>query len=165
VALDECLAETLSLLDPLMSTVGAQVLAGSLPTVSGDQQQLGTLFQELLNHLLEPRGWRSPLIQISARPQEDSWLVSVRDNGHGVGPAVWATWTTGLEADTEQLAGSQAPPAPMLSPAETVLEHDLERITTCRDIIESHGGRAWLETHSDVGTTWWLCLPGTGTTS
>jgi chemotaxis family two-component system sensor kinase Cph1 len=57
-----------------------------LPTVMGDDLQLGQLFQNLLANAIKFRSKTSPLIHVSAEHNGNAWKFSVRDNGIGIAP-------------------------------------------------------------------------------
>jgi light-regulated signal transduction histidine kinase (bacteriophytochrome) len=64
------------------------VRIGELPTVMGDAQQLGQLFQNLIGNALKfvPED-RTPEVSVSAERDDTQWVFAVEDNGIGIDPA------------------------------------------------------------------------------
>jgi PAS domain S-box-containing protein len=123
---------------------GAEVVAGELPTVCGDEQQLVQLLQNLITNAIKfRREGVAPRIEVSAEAQDERWLFSVADNGIGIDP----------------------------SQAERVFEifqrlHTRDRyegtgigLAICRKIVERHGGRIWVEPAPGGGSTFYFTLP------
>lgn len=116
-------------------------LARPLPAVYGDRARLVQAFHGLLENALRfAAPERAPSVRVAARPPRDGQVtLVVRDNGLGV-------------RERERLAG---PPE---------LEASSERLgvglSLVRRVVESHGGRVWLdETDDPVGATVCLTLP------
>jgi light-regulated signal transduction histidine kinase (bacteriophytochrome) len=64
---------------------GAEIRLDGLPTVPGDERQLGQLIGNLLTNALkftDPA--RSPVITVTADRVDDAWRIDVTDNGIGV---------------------------------------------------------------------------------
>ena len=68
VALSDVLAGATAALSGAIEETGARIEADGLPTVTGDESLLRSLFQNLLANSLRFRGAESPLVRISARP-------------------------------------------------------------------------------------------------
>lgn len=99
VVLNEVIQDALTDLTLSLEETGAQVELASLPTVAGDQSQLGQLFINLLNNALKfRRSTIRPVIRIScervlsvdlpmsvraARAAESYYQIDVADNGIG----------------------------------------------------------------------------------
>jgi signal transduction histidine kinase len=123
---------------------GAEVVAGELPTVCGDERQLVQLLQNFITNAIKfRREGVDPRIEVSAERQDERWLLSVADNGIGID----------------------------LSQAERVFEifqrlHTRDRyegtgigLAICRKIVERHGGRIWVESTPGEGSTFYFTLP------
>ena len=85
VALDSALQP----LSQLMQQTGAEISIGELPEVLADENQLISLFQNLIGNALKYRHpERPPRIAVSAEPAEANfWRFSIDDNGIGIAPA------------------------------------------------------------------------------
>ena len=82
----DVLDETLNSLRLAIEQNGATVTQDSLPKVMADRVQLGQLFQNLIGNALKFRAEAAPKIHVSARRENGSWAISVRDNGIGIDP-------------------------------------------------------------------------------
>jgi signal transduction histidine kinase len=98
------------------------------------------VFNNLLNNALEaiPAG-TSPALGVSVRDDEGQVLVSVRDNGSGIDPARW-----------------EAIFAPHFTTKSTGSGLGLAMV---KSIVESMGGRIWIEASSAQGTEVMLRIP------
>ena len=139
-ALDQVLAD----LAPRIEAAGAQVTRGALPVVRADATQLGQLFRNFLSNALKFHGDRPPRIHVDARPDGDAaWAFSVRDNGIGIDPK----YHERIFLIFQRL--------------HTLAEYPGTGIglALCKKIVERHGGRIWLESQPDQGTTFYFTLP------
>jgi PAS domain S-box-containing protein len=76
-------------LDGLRASVaetGARITHDPLPTLRADAVQMTQLFQNLIGNALKFRGEQAPEIHVSARQEQDRWVLAVRDNGIGIEP-------------------------------------------------------------------------------
>ncbi len=116
--------------------------ADPLPLVNGDQVQLGQVLSNLVKNGIDAMGgvrWARELA-IRTRVDHDGMVeVAVIDCGEGLAEAV-----------------RQDPFAPFVTTKPDGVGLGL---AICRTIIESHGGRMWVETSGPQGTTFCLALP------
>jgi signal transduction histidine kinase len=130
-------------LAPAIGEAGAAVLAGALPTVHADANQL---YVVLLNLVANALKFRRPdvrpkvLVEAEARPA--AWRVLVSDNGRGV-PAGRQDRLFDLFARGE-VAG--------------VPGHGIG-LATVKAIVEAHGGNVGLRASALGGVTVWFELP------
>jgi signal transduction histidine kinase len=113
-----------------------------LPVVSGSSSQLTQLFQNLVGNALKFSGDR-PRITVSAAQQEDGWLFSVADSGIGI-PA----------GDRERIFDAFQ----RLHNRDQYPGTGLG-LALCKRIVESHGGRIWVESQAGAGSTFHFTLP------
>ena len=66
--------DAVQLLESDIRDTGAEVTAGALPTVMGDQGQLVQLFQNLIGNGIKYHGARPPRIHVSAQRQDGAWV-------------------------------------------------------------------------------------------
>jgi light-regulated signal transduction histidine kinase (bacteriophytochrome) len=122
---------------------GAKVTQTGLPIVTADPSQLSQLLQNLIGNAIKFRGERIPEIHVEASRKADDWLFSVRDNGIGIEPRhaerVFLIFQR-LHARTEY-------------PGTGV------GLAICKKIVESHGGRIWIEPRSEDGTIVLFTIP------
>jgi signal transduction histidine kinase len=139
-------AATASLLDASGPTMIVDVEPG-LPAVTGDRDRLIQVVINLISNAVKftPSG----SITCTARRSDDGGvpmvIVSVADTGHGIAPE-------DHERIFEQFgqAGDTVPDGPR----GTGLG-----LPICREIVERHGGRLWLESELGRGSTFSFSLP------
>lgn len=137
------LDRTLDALRMRIEEVDATITAESLPPVEADPNQVGQVFQNLLENAIEysVEADIEPRVEVSAEEDDDMVTFTVSDNGPGI-PA----------ADHEEVfdifhrAGA----------------HDTEGtgigLAVCQRIVLRHDGRIWVEP-SDDGATFKFTLP------
>jgi signal transduction histidine kinase len=139
VALGELAAEVAVELQPRLD--GATLVIGELPEVEGDRRQLRRVLQNLIGNALKFRGEAPPRIELSALPDSQEWVVTVRDNGVGVEP--------------DQATGIFG----MFSRASSEVQGAGIGLAVCRRIVEAHGGRIWVEPADGGGSAFRFTLP------
>jgi PAS domain S-box-containing protein len=123
---------------------GAAVTMDELPLVLADRTQLAQLFQNLLGNALKFRAERSPKVHVSARRDQDAWVVSMQDNGIGIEPQ-YLERIFGLG---ERLHSISQYPGNGIG------------LATCERIVTRHGGRIWAASPGPgQGSTFHFTLP------
>jgi len=145
VPLLEVVREARGLVEGRLGARGVRVeVEGPLPSVHGDAQQLVDLLQNLLDNAAKFMGAQAePRVWIGSRGREDALLVLfVRDNGIGIAPAHQA---------------QVFEPFCRLDPRA---EGTGLGLALARRIVETHGGRLWVESEgSGRGSTFCFTLP------
>jgi PAS domain S-box-containing protein len=123
----------------------AAVTYDPLPTVPGDATQLGQLFQNLVANALKFRRAEPPRVHVTAELAADqrTWQFAVRDNGIGID----AEFYERIFVIFQRLHGRGKYPGSGIG------------LSICRKIVELHGGRIWVESVKDQGTTFYFTLP------
>ena len=121
----------------------AVVTHDPLPTVMADRGQLGQLFQNLIGNAIKFRGEEPPQIHVSAEQRTGEWLFSVRDNGIGVGPQ----YAERIFVIFQRLHNREEYPGTGIG------------LAICKKIVERHGGRIWVVSHTGQGATFHFTLP------
>ena len=136
-------------LEPLRRPIeeaGAKVAYGWLPVVRANEGQLLRLFQNLIGNAIKYRGPSTPEIHISARSDTDEWVFAVRDNGIGIDPhsrhRVFEIFQR-LENPSQQHGSGVG-------------------LAICKQIVESHGGRIWVDSLPGQGSTFFFTIPREG---
>lgn len=126
---------------------GAVVTHGPLPVVKADQSQLVSLLQNLIGNALKFNAGR-PQVHVSAVKQAGEWVFSVRDNGIGIDPAQFDRIFMLFQRlhTQEEFQGTGV------------------GLAICKKIVERHGGRIWVESGPEKGTTFYFSLPAGGET-
>jgi PAS domain S-box-containing protein len=144
----ELVQEALRLVRARRPTGNARVeIAGSLPVVFGDRARLVQVFQNLLDNAIKFAGSApAPLVTVEARPPaEGQAVLVVRDNGVGI-----AARHRGRVFDIFEKLDPRG-------------EGSGVGLALVKRIVESHGGRAWLESEGEAtGTAACVSLPVAG---
>jgi PAS domain S-box-containing protein len=123
---------------------GALVSHDPLPAVTGDPTQLLQLFQNLIQNGIKFRHPDSPPeIHIGVSDQGAVWHFSVRDNGIGIAPE----YQERIFVIFQRLHPRSEYPGTGIG------------LSICKKIVERHGGRIWVESESDAGSTFHFTLP------
>jgi signal transduction histidine kinase len=141
VALGDLVAEVAADLRPRVEQAGATLEVGPLPEVEGDGRQLRRVLQNLMANALKFRADAAPRIEVSAVPDSQEWVVTVRDNGPGV-PAEQAGRIFGMFARADQQIDGAG-----------------IGLAVCRRIVDAHGGRIWVEPAPGGGSAFRFTLP------
>lgn len=139
----ECHAVLDRVLDSLQIAIeeeGARISVDALPTVEGDAQQLGQLFQNLISNAIAYSGDTPPRIHVSATEIDDGWQFSVSDNGVGIDP-------------------DQIDEAFEIFSSGSVSSSTGIGLAVCQKIVRRHGGDIWVESEPDVGSTFHFTIP------
>jgi signal transduction histidine kinase len=115
----------------------------AMPTITADPSQMISLFQNLIDNAIKFRGEERPRIHISAERKEEGWVFSVRDNGIGID-----------SEDSEKIFGMfQRLHSSAAYPGTGI------GLATCRKIVESHGGKIWVDSEPGKGSTFYFTIP------
>jgi PAS domain S-box-containing protein len=143
--LDAALAD----LQPALQEAGGRLTRGALPVLPADPVQLGQLFRNLISNAIKFRASNPPVIEVRAEREGEHWRFAVRDNGIGID----AKYHERVFAIFQRLHGWDRPGTGI-------------GLAICRKIVEGHGGRIWVESEPDRGSTFFFTLPvGAGGTS
>ncbi len=116
----------------------------ALPTILGDEIQLGELFQNLIcNGLKFHSQGQLPQVQITAQQQDGTWLFEVKDNGIGIKAENFHS----IFKMFQRLHSRSEYPGTGIG------------LATCKKIVELHGGKIWVESAFGEGTSFYLTLP------
>jgi light-regulated signal transduction histidine kinase (bacteriophytochrome) len=142
--MNQVMIDTLGNLEQVVQKRGARVTYGELPAVSGTPQ-LAQLMQNLIGNSIKYCEAETPLVHISAKPQEENvWLFSVEDNGIGI---------------PEKYAQQVFEPFHRLHGVGKYEGAGLG-LATCKKIVERHGGTISCVSKAGQGTTFCFTLRG-----
>jgi len=117
-----------------------------LPTVMADGMQLVQLFQNLISNAIKFHGEERPRIHISAKQEENEWVLSVRDNGIGIDPE----YHERIFLIFQRLHGRGEYAGTGIG------------LAICKRIAERHGGRIWVQSELGKGSTFYFTIPVAG---
>ncbi len=134
---------TLVNLQELVEDSGALVTHDRLPTVMGDETQLGQLFQNLIANAIKFRSDEQLTVHVGAERRNGHWEFCVRDNGIGFDPQ----YAERIFVVFQRLHGKGDRPGTGIG------------LSICKKIVELHGGRIWVKSFPDEGATFYFTLP------
>lgn len=137
------LSQALAGLELAIHESGAKVTHDPLPTVDGDQVQLGQLFQNLISNALKYRNGQQPIVHIGCERRENEWLLWIRDNGIGIDPR----FSEKIFVIFQRLHTREQYPGTGIG------------LAVCKRIVERHGGKIWVESEPGEGSTFYFTLP------
>lgn len=132
-----------------LTTRGATVrVDGSLPSVYANHTRMTQVFTNLIDNAVAytPTG-RAPLVGINALERPDGWEVMVQDNGVGI-PAAFQSKVFAIF--------QRLPTGKALNPTGSGVG-----LAIVARIIESHGGKLWIDSREGIGSTFHFTLPRT----
>ncbi|MCP5153052.1 MAG: PAS domain S-box protein [Ectothiorhodospiraceae bacterium] len=139
----ELLSEVERSLQVLVGDSGAVITAGPLPRVVADRRQLQQLLQNLLVNAIRYRADAPPRIHVACETDDAGWTFSVQDNGVGIEPRhfdrIFAPFKRLHRASEVEGSGIG--------------------LALCRNIVERHGGRLWVESSPGAGSTFHAFFP------
>ncbi len=139
----EPLAWALSNLETAISEARGEVTRDPMPIVRADPTQLGQLFQNLLANAVKFRGGRPLRVHVGAERRPREWVFSVRDNGIGI---------------DLQYQGRIFEIFQRIHPGDE-LDGTGIGLAICKQIVDRHGGRLWVESVQGSGATFYFTLP------
>ncbi|SRR5579884_50819 len=145
-ALTDCQAICARAIEGLRAAIeesAAVVTYGPLPALLADPARLSQLFSNLIGNALKFRAEQPPHVHISADRKGSEWLFAVRDNGIGIDPA----HAEKIFEIFQRLHGKQQYPGTGVG------------LALCKMIVQSHGGRIWVESQPGQGATFYFTLP------
>ena len=144
ISSENALQEALANLRATIEESGAVVTHDSLPAITTDETQLAQVFQNLVGNAIKYHGAEVPRVHVSATKNGgNEWIFSVRDNGLGIDPQYFER----IFILFQRLHGRDEFRAP---------ESDWP---FARRLLERLGGRIWVESQPEKGSTFYFALP------
>ena len=140
---DAVLAEMLVTLQSAILESGAVITHDPLPTVSADPSQLRQVFQNLIGNAVKFRSGQPCKIHVSAENKDAEWVFSVHDNGIGIA----REYSERIFVIFQRLHGREEYPGTGIG------------LSICKRVVERHGGRIWVESRPEEGSTFYFTLP------
>jgi len=137
IDLGSCLGESLIHLGAQIENLKAQIVQAKLPVVRGSSLLLTQLFQNLIGNALKFTAvGQAPIIEITQERRGEKEVFGIKDNGIGFDP---------------QKKDIIFQPFKRLNSAKHYGGNGIG-LSTCRKIVQKHGGDIWVETAPGQGT-------------
>lgn len=121
---------------------GAKVTTSDMPEVYADEMQLAQVFNCIIDNSLKYKSAKAPEIQVWAEQEPDEVAIAIKDNGQGIEPRFHEQ----VFLPFKRLHGKNIPGSGL-------------GLTISRKIIRAHGGRIWIESDGQLGSTVKFTLP------
>jgi PAS domain S-box-containing protein len=147
ISSENALQEALANLRATIKESGAVVTHDSLPAIAADDTRLAQLFLNLVGNAIKFRGAQVPRVHVSAtRNGSKEWIFSVRDNGMGIE----ARYFERIFVIFQRLHGRNEFKGTGIG------------LAICKKIVEQMGGRIWVESQPQKGSTFYFSVPEGG---
>jgi len=144
ISSEKALLEALSNLRVSIQESGAVVTHDSLPAITTDDAQLVQVFQNLVGNAIKYRRAEVPRVHVSAAKNGgQEWNFSVQDNGLGIDPQYFDR----IFVLFQRLHGREEFKGTGIG------------LAICKKIVERLGGRIWVESQPEKGSTFYFALP------
>jgi PAS domain S-box-containing protein len=143
---DMVLQQALANLGSLITETEAQISANGLPSVPMPEVHLLQLFQNLISNAIKyRRDGAAPRVHIDSRRTNDTIVLSVADNGIGIPPQHQES----IFRLFGRLHGHDVPGTGI-------------GLALCKKLVERNGGRIWVTSNPDGGSTFYFSLDTRG---
>lgn len=111
-----------------------------LPTVEADRNQLGQVFQNLVENAIE-HGGEGTAINVGSERRDDEFVFSVADDGPGIPESRHDRIFDIFEQGNRDNEGTGM------------------GLAICDRIVSRHGGEMWVDSERGEGTTFYFTIP------
>lgn len=140
---EKALQDALSNLTVLVEENSARVTHDPMPRVQGDIIQLTQLFQNLVGNAIKFRNEPDPVVHVGVERNGGLWRFSVRDNGIGIARKDFDR----IFVVFQRLHSRSKYPGTGIG------------LAACKKIVDRHGGKIWVESEPNQGSTFYFTLP------
>ena len=137
------LRDVLSQLDVVIEKAGVKVEVGTLPEVRAVRGPLQQLFLNLIGNAVKYRRGPEPWVKVSAERVNGDWRFAVADNGIGIDPR----YSERIFKIFERLHSRNQYLGTGIG------------LAICKKIVERFGGKIWVESEPEKGSTFFFTLP------
>jgi len=124
----------------------AKIYSEKLPVINGYLSGVKSLFQNLISNAIKFRkSGQNPIINITAQANDNEWLFEIKDNGIGIDKIYYKKLFIVFQRlhNKEEYAGTGI------------------GLAQCKKIVELHGGRLWVESELEIGSTFYFTITKT----
>ncbi len=143
ISLEELINTSIRNLEVTIKENQATVNVGNLPTLMVNPTEMTQVFQNLISNGIKFCGKQQPLIEIGAVSDEDNWQIFVKDNGIGID----SKYHQKIFQVFQRLHSEDDYPGTGIG------------LSICEKIVKHHGGKIWLESVPNQGSTFYFTLP------
>ncbi len=129
-----------------LAETNIKITSGDMPVIVSDESLLSRVFSNLISNAVKYRADKDPEINLAAAENETEWIFSVADNGIGIEKDYYEK----IFLMFQRLHGKTKYPGMGMG------------LAICKRIVDTLGGRIWLESESDKGTTFYFTIPKKG---
>lgn len=129
-------------LRPVLQDANAELIVGSLPSVTGTESHFVQVFQNLIGNAVKYRGEHTPRIAVTVERKDMEWQFAVADNGIGIEPE----YQLEIFRVFKRLHGRAIPGTGI-------------GLSICQRVVERYGGRIWVESNAGAGVTFYFTMP------
>jgi light-regulated signal transduction histidine kinase (bacteriophytochrome) len=140
---NKVLHEVLSDMETSVKETNTKINSENLPVLNA-YPDIKSLFQNLISNAIKFRKKDvPPIINITAHVRDNAWLFSIKDNGIGIEKAFYERIFTIFQKlhSQKQYAGTGI------------------GLALCKKIVELHGGKIWIESEENNGSTFYFTIP------
>ncbi len=138
----QLLASALTMIDHAIARHEVLVTSGPLPELYCDPSQVTYALASLIENAIKFRSERRPEIHVGAVPDDDAWVISVRDNGMGID----TRYAERIFATFKRIHNDAYPGAGV-------------GLAITKRVMEGHGGRVWVDSEPGQGSVFYLKFP------
>jgi PAS domain S-box-containing protein len=143
ISSERALKVALTNLQATIEESGALVTHDLLPAITMDDLQLTQVFQNLIGNSIKYRSAEVPKVHVTATKNGGKeWIFSVRDNGLGIDPQYFER----IFILFQRLHGRKEFKGTGIG------------LAICKKIVERVGGRIWVESQAEKGSTFYFAL-------
>ncbi len=130
-------------LSSIMGNAKIAVKNKNLPVVYGNATQLHQVFLNLIDNAIKFNDKKKPKIEISIKALKSYWRFAIKDNGIGIGKKHLSSVFKYKKrvGDVKDIPGSGI------------------GLSTCKSIIEDHGGKIWVKSKVGEGSVFYFSIP------
>jgi light-regulated signal transduction histidine kinase (bacteriophytochrome) len=128
--------------DAMIEENAATITCDELPTIHGNESHFLQLFQNLITNAIKYRSLTPPRVHVSAQAENGMWRIAVADNGVGIEPQ----YHEQIFGVFKRLHGNTIPGTGI-------------GLAICQRVVQRYGGRIWVESSADQGSTFYFTLP------